>query len=238
MKSLPGGELAKRFLECFFVIDVSSSMADNGKIQAVNYGMRETIPEMHAEVRKNPSLEVHVQVLTFANAVSWLYPEPVRLEDFQWSDLTVNGSTELGLALSDLTGHLDRVPEGSQRYPVVLILISDGQPTNGVRPDFQSGLAQLLSHPLGAKSVRFAVSVGSDANESVLRQFVSDQDRGFLYVKDSADLAKAISFTTSSAIAQSSRAVSTPLSMGSAASSVFSIAGPGSHSHVTKAGRI
>ena len=49
--------------------------------------------------------------------------------------------------------------------PPVLVLISDGQPTD----DFGKGLEDLLGQPWGKKAVRVAIAIGDDADLEVLR---------------------------------------------------------------------
>jgi uncharacterized protein YegL len=56
----------------------------------------------------------------------------------------------------------------SRALPPVLVLISDGQPTD----DYLSGLKALLQQPWGQKAVRIAISIGRDADLDVLQQFI------------------------------------------------------------------
>jgi uncharacterized protein YegL len=53
--------------------------------------------------------------------------------------------------------------------PPVLVLISDGQPTD----DFGKGLDALLTEPWGKKAVRVAIAIGDDADLDVLRRFIA-----------------------------------------------------------------
>jgi hypothetical protein len=52
--------------------------------------------------------------------------------------------------------------------PPVLVLISDGQPTD----DFEAGLAALMAEPWARKAVRLAIAMGHDADEEVLQRFI------------------------------------------------------------------
>jgi hypothetical protein len=57
--------------------------------------------------------------------------------------------------------------------PPVLVLISDGQPTD----DFEAGLERLLRQPWAQKAVRLAIAVGHDADQEVLQQFIGPEPR-------------------------------------------------------------
>jgi uncharacterized protein YegL len=50
------------------------------------------------------------------------------------------------------------------------VLISDGMPTD----DYRSALHRLLQLPWGRRSVRMAVAIGRDADQSTLREFIGD----------------------------------------------------------------
>ena len=52
--------------------------------------------------------------------------------------------------------------------PPVLVLISDGQPTD----DFDAGVVRLMQEPWAQKAVRLAIALGHDADLEVLQQFI------------------------------------------------------------------
>jgi uncharacterized protein YegL len=56
--------------------------------------------------------------------------------------------------------------------PPVLVLLSDGQPTD----DYKRQLDALLALPWGKKSVRIAISIGQDADDSVLQEFTGNRE--------------------------------------------------------------
>jgi len=84
----------------------------------------------------------------------------------------LSGGTDLGSALS-LLGQVMRIPPMSDRaLPPVLVLISDGCPTD----DFKKGLGLLLSEPWGKKAIRIAIGIGKDADLAVLQQFIGNDE--------------------------------------------------------------
>ena len=66
------------------------------------------------------------------------------------------------------------LPMEERALPPVLVLISDGQPTD----DFETGLATLMRQPWAQKAVRLAIALGHDADLEVLQQFIGPEPPG------------------------------------------------------------
>jgi hypothetical protein len=49
-----------------FLLDISGSMSVDGKIQALNQAIRESIPQMRSAARDNPNAQLLVRALTFS----------------------------------------------------------------------------------------------------------------------------------------------------------------------------
>lgn len=165
----PGGELAHRPLLFYWIVDCSGSMGQSGKIQALNTAVRETLPHLRKVASDNPNARLLVQGVRFATGAERLYPEPKPLEGFLWRDLAAGGLTDLGAALDLVLADLDVPALTARGLPPVLVLVSDGQPTD----DFEPRLAALLAHPWGARAVRMAIAVGHDADREVLDRFIA-----------------------------------------------------------------
>ena len=169
---MPGGALASRPLHFIWLVDCSGSMAYEGKIQALNNAIREAIPQMQDAADAQPQAQVLVRAISFAEGAQWVIPDPTPVEDLTWTDLEAVGTTDLGRALEMVAAELHVPPMSGRALPPVLVLISDGQPTD----DFQAGLERLLGEPWGAKAVRVAIAIGRDADEEMLRRFISNPD--------------------------------------------------------------
>ena len=102
----------------------------------------------------------------------WLAPTPV--EELEWSDLGAGGITAMGEALRLVAAELHSPPMEARALPPVLVLISDGQPTD----DFDGGLAALMREPWAQKAVRLAIAMGHDADLEVLQSFIGPEARG------------------------------------------------------------
>ena len=88
-------------------------------------------------------------------------------------DLQAGGITDLGTALSMVADRLEMQQISEAALPPVLVLLSDGQPTD----DYEIGLNKLLSIPLGKKAVKIAIAIGEDADIDVLQNFMDDPER-------------------------------------------------------------
>lgn len=168
MSKRPGGELATRPLHFIWIADCSGSMKTDGKIQALNVAIREAIPHMQKVASENPNAQVLVRAIKFASGAQWHISQPTPVEDFKWVDLKADGVTDMGKALSMVAEQLKIPPMTDRALPPVLVLISDGQPTDS----FERGLQELMDQPWGKKAVRIAIAIGSDADYDVLQKFI------------------------------------------------------------------
>lgn len=186
----PGGELASRPLHFIWIVDCSGSMYGE-KIQQLNYAIRQTIPDMRSAADQNPFAQVLVRTLKFSSGAQWLTPAPIPIEDFEWYDLTADSITDMGKAFDMLADQLTIPPMSERALPPVLVLVSDGQPTD----EYRKPLAKLKALPWGRKSVRVAISVGEDADQSVLEEFTGNKEL-VLKANNPQALIKAIKWTS------------------------------------------
>jgi uncharacterized protein YegL len=168
MSKRPGGELATRPLHFIWIADCSGSMKTDGKIQSLNVAIREAIPHMQKVASENPNAQVLVRALKFSSGAQWHISQPTPVEEFKWVDLQADGVTDMGRALSMVADQLKIPPMTDRALPPVLVMISDGQPTDS----FDKGLAELMDQAWGKKAVRIAIAIGSDADHEVLQKFI------------------------------------------------------------------
>jgi uncharacterized protein YegL len=172
MMRRPGGELATRPLHFIWIADSSGSMSQDGKIQALNTAIHEAIPHMQKVADENPNAQVLVRALKFSNGAQWHISQPTDVADFRWTDLEAEGVTDMGKALSMVAEQLTIPPMTDRALPPVLVLISDGQPTD----DYKKGLQELMDQPWGKKAVRIAIAIGTDADLDVLQKFIGNPE--------------------------------------------------------------
>jgi uncharacterized protein YegL len=154
----------------FWLADCSGSMLRDGRIQALNNAAAEALPHMRRVAKDNPNVEVIVRVLRFSTSAQWVGEGPAALDRFVWPALQAGGVTDLGAAIRLLTEELHSPPMPKRALSPVVVLLSDGRPTD----DYELALRDLLRLPWGQHAVRLAVAIGRDADREVLRQFISD----------------------------------------------------------------
>lgn len=167
----PDVKLANRPLHFLYLCDCSGSMAASGKMQALNQAIRQSLPGMAAVARDNPEARVLVRAVSFADRAAWHIETPTPVEQLEWRDLQAGGITAMGAALQLVAAALQTPPMEMRALPPVLVLISDGQPTD----DFAGGLEALMRVPWAQKAVRLAIALGHDADLEVLQRFIGSE---------------------------------------------------------------
>lgn len=187
----PGPVISSRPLHFIFIADCSGSMSGD-KIQSLNYGVHEAVPAMQKAAEDHAEARVLVRSLKFSNGAQWTTAQPTPVEDFQWTDLDADGVTDMGRALAMVAEQLKSPPMETRGLPPVLVLLSDGEPTD----DFNAGLKALMDQPWGKKSIRIAIAVGKDANLDVLQKFIDHPERKPLQVNNPDAMVKAIKWSS------------------------------------------
>jgi uncharacterized protein YegL len=208
----PGGELASRPLHFIWMADCSGSMSAEGKIQALNNAIRESIPHMQKIAEENPNAEVLVRAVKFGDGAQWHIPIATPAADFKWIDLTTNGMTDMGKALHLVAEQLKMPPMTDRALPPVLVLISDGQPTD----DFHGGLQTLMDLPWGKKAVRIAIAIGEDADLDVLQTFIGHNELQPLQANNAEQLVNYIKWVSTAVLKSASAPPSQQIQAGDA----------------------
>ncbi|MBM7846529.1 vWA domain-containing protein [Herpetosiphon giganteus] len=204
MSELPGGQLSNRIMHFFWICDCSGSMSLNGKIESLNSAIRESIPHMQEAADANPYAQVMVRVIKFSNGAAWHIPTATRVQDFRWVDLTADGVTDMGKAMLLLSEQMKMPPMPRKGLPPVMVLVSDGQPTD----DFGIGLSSLMAQPWAKRSVRIAIGIGEDADTETLKKFIGNNEIEPLTVRNPEDLVRYIKWVSTAVV----QAVSAPSS--------------------------
>jgi uncharacterized protein YegL len=195
----PGGAMANRPLHFFWVLDCSSSMA-GAKIQQLNFAIRECIPAMQEEARQNPECQMLVRVLTFSSGARWHVGQPTPIADFKWADVQADGVTDMGRGMELLSEALSIEAMGERALPPVLVLITDGQPTD----NFAGGLKKLMDNNWAKKAVRIGIAMGEDADLDVLEKFIAHPEFKPLRADNAPTLAKYIKWASTAVVKSAS----------------------------------
>jgi uncharacterized protein YegL len=191
--------MASRPLHFFWLLDCSLSMAGT-KIHELNFAIRESIPEMQNVAAENPEAQMFLRVLTFSSGARWHVAKPTPLADFRWSDVQADGVTDMGRAMELLAEALTVEAMGERALPPVLVLITDGQPTD----NFAGGLKKLMENPWAKKAVRIGIAIGEDADLDVLEKFIAHPEFKPLRADNAPTLARYIKWASTAVVKSAS----------------------------------
>jgi uncharacterized protein YegL len=182
----PGGEYAGRPLNITWVLDCSGSMAEGGKIEALNNAIREVLPAMRKAAEGNPEVQYYMRAIRFSSGASWHIPTPTPLAEFKWVDLKAEGETDMGQAFALLAEDLRNIPQDTRSLPPQILLVSDGKPTD----DWKGALQALFEVPWGRRATKQAIAIGQDADHETLKKFIDDIERPVLRADNAEQLVR------------------------------------------------
>jgi uncharacterized protein YegL len=200
----PGGELASRPLHFFWICDCSGSMQADGKIQSLNNAIKEALPHMMHAAEENPNAQVFVRAARFSDGSQWHVAAPTPVADFRWEDLKAGGMTDMGRAIRMVAEQLRMPPMSDRALPPILVLVSDGQPTD----DYAGAVRDLLDLPWGKRAVRIAVAIGADADHDALAAFIANPEIPVLQANNSETLVNYVRWASTAVL----KAASAPAS--------------------------
>jgi uncharacterized protein YegL len=164
--------VSRKSLVIFFLIDTSGSMKGT-KMGELNTAMEELIPEIRSIGEADT--DVKIAVLTFSTNFAWMYPEPISIEEFEWSRLSSNGITNMGAAFEELAIRLSRnsfLNSPSLSFAPVIFLMTDGYPSD----DYKKGLQKLQENSWYRHGLKTALGIGKEANDDMLAEFTGTSD--------------------------------------------------------------
>jgi uncharacterized protein YegL len=174
-----------RPLPVLILADTSGSMAENGKIEALNQSLRDMVKSFSAESRLRA--EIHLGVITFGGTAQAHLPlTPARqIQGIQ--EFVASGMTPLGGALTlarDIIEDRDLIPSRASRP--ILVLVSDGYPNDEWEGPFQA----LLGSERGQKASRVSLAIGADADEAMLEEFCNDPEAPLFHANNAAEIVR------------------------------------------------
>ena len=169
---------AKKTLKIFVMADTSGSMSVGGRIESLNAAMEDVVPELRDTQAANPFSEMQIQVIDFSTGAQWANVNSIPVNDFTWTARSASGVTDLGAAIELLTEALTPEKMGRRCLPPVIILLTDGAPTD----DWESKLTKLNSTGWGkrGRSTRIGIAIGQDADKETLTKFTGNMETVFV----------------------------------------------------------
>lgn len=155
-------------LHVIFVVDASGSMSGE-RMGSLNWAAKAAVPAMREAAFEHPAVDVLVRVCRFGDAVDWPVAVATPVDRFVWANLTAGGETRMGAALQAVAEALAELEAaGGRNLPPVIVLLSDGMPSD----DARAGLAALDATELGRGAIRIPIAIGSDADLEILQAFI------------------------------------------------------------------
>lgn len=198
------------------VLDNSGSM-NGDKIRQLNASIHEMIETFKQTDCSDVSFMV--AIITFGTGIH-LQQEMVDASSIQWKDIPISDTntckswngrwddaeahgTPLGAALKIVKSMIeDRTIIPSRAYRPAVVLVSDGHPTDS----WKAQLASFVQEGRTAKCDRWAVAIGSDADEKTLQEFIKNvtnldgTPRELLYAGNTATLRNNFKYITMTVI--------------------------------------
>jgi len=174
MKKIEGeeGKVGNKIpLHFIFIIDCSGSMS-GAKINALNHTMSSLLPAIKEEFTKDKNTELLMRIIAFSSGAKWVLPSFKSISEFNWTDLIAEGTTDLGEAFQLVIEEFKPNTERQYFLPPILVLITDGQPTD----DYKRSLSELLASPTGKNAIKLSIAIGRDADIEVIREFISNPE--------------------------------------------------------------
>lgn len=188
-------ELPRRVMTLFLLVDTSGSMITNRNIDKVNSAIDEMIPLLRDVSDENADAEIKVAVMEFSTGCRWVTHDESgqegaeSLETFVWNDLKASGLTDMGAAFTELESKLSRttgfMKSATGAYAPVIILLSDGQPTDDIQP----GIDKLKKNNWYRAATKIAIAV-DDGDTSILSAFTGSVESVLKVNSDRDDLKK------------------------------------------------
>lgn len=175
-----------RPLPVIVIADTSGSMSIDGKIDALNQSIKDMIFSFSNESRLRA--EIHLSIVTFGGQEAAIHlPLTPAYQIEQIECFEAIGRTPLGSACTLVKNVIeDKEAIPSRAYRPIIILASDGYPTD----DYKNAFEALLNSDRAQKATRFALAIGNDADIGLLESFGNDVEAPLFYAHNAAEIGR------------------------------------------------
>lgn len=182
----------------FLLLDVSGSMSGL-KIEELNQAVEEMLKAFTRE-----EVKIVINMITFGDRVDFkMQQQTVQDAIDNWVPLNASGMTPMGMALKmakDLIEDREIVP--SKSYRPLVVLVSDGEPTD----EWEGPMKDFITTGRSQKCQRLAMAIGEGANQKILNKFIEGQDLDLFFAKNASDINKFFKLVTMT-VTQTTQAV-------------------------------
>ena len=173
-----------KVLDIYFLCDCSGSMAGEN-IAALNSAISGTFSELSGRYAHSTELRLQINAISFANDAEWYLQSSQLSAGKSWLPIVnTGGITALGSAYKLLAFHLSKLGDDPHYLPPVILLLSDGKPTDNAR----AGLDKLLATSAGALAKRFAAGIGAEASAETLYEMAGHEKAHTALATDAIEL--------------------------------------------------
>lgn len=169
----PGGDLIEHLVTIYLLCDCSGSMAADTEID-LNTAIKQVLINMQQDNLAWQNTPPAISAISFSSIAEW-HLAATPLDSLVWPDLPqAQGITSLGAAYQLLATQLKIAQQDPLIAPPVIILCTDGKPTDNA----PNALQTLLHIPLAAHSYRCGIGIGPQAPLATLLSLTSqNRDR-------------------------------------------------------------
>lgn len=195
-----------RPLPIFVLADTSGSMRGE-KINELNLALREMLNALNAadDIRG----KFQLSVIAFGGDVKVLQPL-ADIEGLILTELSAAGNTPMGQAFEMVREMIeDRNVVSSRAYTPIIVLISDGLPTDCTEEMYRrknyfdwEPLVDLHNGERSSKCQRMALGIGEDADIDMLKSFIDNPEIPVIKTKDASGITKFFRWVTMSTVAR------------------------------------
>ena len=157
-------------------------LGDVTRIDVLNQAVGEMLSSFAKE--EQSQVEFLVSVITFGGSVR-LHLPPTKASKVVWEPLAADGLTPLGEALAMAKGMIeDKAVTPSRAYRPVIVLVSDGQPTD----TWEEQLNSFTETGRSMKCDRVALAIGAGTDEEMLKKFIANTPNPLFHATDASHI--------------------------------------------------
>jgi uncharacterized protein YegL len=186
-------------LPVVLLLDTSGSMYGD-KIISLNAAVRKMLATFRKE--ESQASEFLVSIITFGGTAA-LSRSPARASELAYTDLNADGHTPLGAAIDVAKALIeDREETPSRAYRPLVVLVSDGVPTD----PWESKLDHFIQDGRSAKCDRMALGIGQEAytgpGRATLERFIAGTGHQVFEAEDAGEIHNFFEFVTMSVVSR------------------------------------
>lgn len=152
------------------------------RINVLNQAVKEMIDAFAREEQLEH--EILVSIVTFGDSVR-AHLAPTKASRVAFQPLTAAGETPLGEAISTAKRWIeDKESTPSRAYRPVVVLVSDGRPTDL----WEESLDAFVGAGRSSKCDRVALAIGEKADEEMLRRFIAGTPNPLFHAADAGQI--------------------------------------------------